>query len=227
MFFNMLTGYSAILSMRTLVIAPTFLKRRLIELIEREANRSSREHPGRIIAKMNALADTDVIDALYRASRAGVQITLVVRGICMLIPGYAGLSENITVISVVGHYLEHSRAWFFANGGSGEYYLASADWMPRNLERRVELMFPVLQEDLKMRLRDILDAYCRDTAQAWKLNADGSWTRLSPAGGEAPFSAQEHFLSRAAKAADNLWAPRREFVVRRSPPAGMDAGNEP
>ena len=226
-FFNMLTGYSAILSMRTLVIAPTFLKRRLIELIERETNRSSREHPGRIIAKMNALADRDVIEALYRASNAGVRITLAIRGICMLIPGLAGLSENIAVISVVGHYLEHSRAYYFANGGSGEYYLASADWMPRNLERRVELMFPVLQEDLKMRLRDILDAYCRDTAQAWKLNADGSWTRLSPTGGEAPFSAQEHFLSRAAKAADNLWAPRREFVVRRSPPAGMDAGNEP
>jgi polyphosphate kinase len=219
-FFNMLTGYSAILSMRTLVMAPTFLKLRLIELIEREANRSSREHPGRIIAKMNALADPDVIEALYRASRAGVQITLVIRGICMLIPGRAGLSENIAVISIVGHYLEHSRAYYFANGGSEEYYLASADWMPRNLERRVELMFPLLQEDNKAQIRDILDAYCRDTAQAWKLGPDGSWRRLSPAGGEAPFSAQEHFLSQAAKAGENLWAPRREFVVRRSPPAG-------
>jgi polyphosphate kinase len=224
-FFNMLTGYSAILSMRTLVMAPAFLKRRLLELIERETSRSSREHPGRIIAKMNALADTDVIDALYKASRAGVHITLVVRGVCMLIPGHAGLSENITVISVVGHYLEHSRAYYFANGGSGEYYLASADWMPRNLERRVELMFPVLQEDIKLRIRDILDAYCRDTAQAWKLNADGSWSRLSPVRGEAPFSAQEHFLSLAAKAGENLWAPRREFVVRRSPPAGMGDGS--
>jgi polyphosphate kinase len=220
-FFNMLTGYSAILSMRKLVIAPTFLKRRLLELIEREANRSSREHPGRIIAKLNSLADTDVIEALYRASRAGVNITLVVRGICMLIPGSAGLSENITVISVVGHYLEHSRVYYFANGGSEEYYLASADWMPRNLERRVELMFPVLQEDLKLRIRDILGAYCRDTAQAWKLNPGGSWSRLSPAGGEAPFSAQEQFLSQAEKAGENLWAPRGEFVVRRSPPAGM------
>jgi polyphosphate kinase len=223
-FFNMLTGYSAILSMRTLVIAPTFLKRRLIELIERETKRSSREHPGRIIAKMNALADTDVIEALYRASGAGVRITLVIRGVCMLIPGLAGRSENIAVISVVGHYLEHSRAYYFANGGSGEYYLASADWMPRNLERRVELMFPVLQEDIKTQIRDILDAYCRDTVQAWKLNPDGSWSRLSPAEGEEPFSAQEHFLSQAAKAGENLWAPRREFVVRRSPPAGMGEG---
>jgi polyphosphate kinase len=218
-FFNMLTGYSAILSMRTLVTAPAFLKRRLIELIERETNRSSREHPGRIIAKMNALADTDVIEALYRASKAGVQITLVVRGVCMLIPGLAGLSENITVISVIGHCLEHSRMCYFANGGSGEYYLASADWMPRNLERRVELMFPALQEDIKIRIRDILEAYCRDTVQAWKLSPDGSWTRLSPARGETPFSVQEHFLSQAAKAGENLWAPRGEFVVRRSPPA--------
>jgi polyphosphate kinase len=222
-FFNMLTGYSAILSMRTLVTAPAFLKRRLLELIERETNRSSPEHPGRIIAKMNALADTEVIEALYRASGAGVRITLVIRGICMLIPGLAGLSENISVISVVGHYLEHSRACYFANGGAGEYYLASADWMPRNLERRVELMFPVLQEDIKLRIRDILGAYCSDTAQAWKLNPDGSWSRLSPADGEAPFSAQEHFLSQAAKAGENLWAPKREFVVRRSPPASLDA----
>jgi polyphosphate kinase len=220
-FFNMLTGYSAILSMRRLVMAPLFLKQRLLELIEREINRSSREHPGRIIVKLNALADTEVIEALYRASKAGVHITLVVRGICMLIPGAAGLSENITVISVVGHYLEHSRVYYFANGGSEEYYLASADWMPRNLERRVELMFPVLQEDIKTRIRAILGSYCRDTVQAWKLGPDGSWSRLSPAGGEAPFSAQEQFLSQAAKAGENLWAPRGEFVVRRSPPAGM------
>ncbi|MDR1128857.1 MAG: hypothetical protein LBL20_06055, partial [Treponema sp.] len=200
-----------------------FLKRRLIELIERETNRSSREHPGRIIAKMNALADTDVIEALYKASGAGVKITLVVRGVCMLIPGAPGLSENIAVISVVGHYLEQSRVYYFANGSSGEYYLASADWMPRNLERRVELMFPVLQEDLKLRIRDILSAYCRDTAQAWKLNPNGSWSRLSPAPGEAPFSAQEHFLSETVKAGENLWAPRDELVVRRSPPGGGDA----
>jgi polyphosphate kinase len=141
----------------------------------------------------------------------------------MLIPGAAGLSENIAVISVIGHYLEHSRIYYFANGGSDEYYLASADWMPRNLERRVELMFPVLQEDIKTRIRDILSAYCRDTAQAWKLESDGSWDRLSPALGEAPFSAQEHFLSQAVKAGENLWAPRDELVVRRSPPGGGDA----
>jgi polyphosphate kinase len=213
-FFNMLTGYSAIQSMRKLVIAPTNLKRRLLELIERETKRSNQEYPGRIVAKLNALADPDVIETLYRASQAGVKITLVVRGICMLIPGLTGLSENITVISIIGHYLEHSRIYYFANGGAEEYYLASADWMPRNLERRVELMFPVLQEDIKTRIRDILGAYCRDTAQARMLEHNGSWKRISK--GDEPFSAQEHFLSLAAKASENLWAPRQEFVVRRS-----------
>ncbi|MDR2078745.1 MAG: polyphosphate kinase 1, partial [Treponema sp.] len=172
------------------------------------------EYPGRIIAKLNALADTDVIETLYRASQAGVKITLVVRGICMLIPGLTGLSENITVISIIGHYLEHSRIYYFANGGAEEYYLASADWMPRNLERRVELMFPVLQEDIKTRIRDILGAYCRDTVQARMLGSNGSWKRISK--GDEPFSAQEHFLSLAAKASENLWVPRQEFVVRRS-----------
>ncbi|GHU61290.1 RNA degradosome polyphosphate kinase [Spirochaetia bacterium] len=222
-FFNMLTGYSAIQSMRKLVIAPAFLKRRLLELIDRETKRSSQEYPGRIIAKLNALADTDVIESLYRASRAGVKITLIVRGICMLIPGLTGLSENIRVISIVGHYLEHSRIFYFANGGGGlksgeEYYLASADWMPRNLERRVELMFPVLQEDIKAQVRDILNAYNRDTAQARLLASDGSWKRITPSGNESPFSVQEHLLSLAAKAGENLWSPRQEFIVRRGNP---------
>ncbi|GHV73641.1 RNA degradosome polyphosphate kinase [Spirochaetia bacterium] len=236
-FFNMLTGYSAIQSMRRLVIAPTALKRRLLELIDREAKRSGREHPGRIIAKLNSLADTDVIESLYSASKAGVQITLIVRGICMLIPGIPELSENIRVISIIGHYLEHSRIYYFANGGGGlksgeEYYLASADWMPRNLERRVELMFPILQDDIKARLRDILNAYSRDTAQARLLSTDGSWKRRRPEGGEtlskgeAPFSVQEYLLSLAAKAGANLWAPRQEeargaFVVRRSDTKGQ------
>ncbi|GHV76312.1 RNA degradosome polyphosphate kinase [Spirochaetia bacterium] len=219
-FFNMLTGYSAIQSMRKLVIAPTLLKRRLLELIDREAKRSGQEYPGRIIAKLNALADTDVIESLYRASRAGVKITLIVRGICMLIPGLPGLSENIRVISIVGHYLEHSRIVYFANGGAEEYYLASADWMPRNLERRVELMFPVLQEDIKAKLRDILDAYSRDTVQARLLSSDGSWKRRTPSKGEASFSVQEHLQSLAAKAGVNLWAPRQEFVIRRSDTKG-------
>ncbi|AEF86062.1 polyphosphate kinase [Treponema primitia ZAS-2] len=220
-FFNMITGYSVISSMRKLVIAPTSLKRRVLELIDRETKRSNQEHPGKIIAKLNALADTDVVEALYRASQAGVKIVLVVRGICTLIPGVPGLSENIRVISIIGHYLEHSRIYYFSNGGAEEYYLASADWMPRNLERRVELMFPVLQEDIKVRLRKILDSYCRDNQQARELKSDASWRHLAPAQGEDLVSAQEHFLAAAAKAGGNFWTPRNEFVVRRGAPGGQ------
>jgi polyphosphate kinase len=220
-FFNMITGYSVIQSMRKLVIAPTSLKRRLVELIDREAKRSSQEYPGRITAKLNALADTDVIEALYRASQAGVKITLAIRGICMLIPGLPGLSENIRVISIIGHYLEHSRIYYFSNGGAEEFFLASADWMPRNLERRIELMFPVLQEDIKAQVRDILDAYTRDNSHAWELASGGAWARISSPKGEKPFSVQEYFLSNAAKTGENPWAPRQEFVVRRGAPGGQ------
>jgi polyphosphate kinase len=213
--FNMLTGYSAILGMRTLTIAPVGLKRRFIELIDREAKRSSLESPGQIIAKMNSLADTDVIEALYRASQAGVSVLLNVRGICTLAPGVPGLSENIRVISVIDTYLEHGRIFYFANAGAEEFYLSSADWMPRNLERRVELLFPVLQEDHREKLRDILDAYFRDNCQARFLEKDGSWTRLSPPEGEAPFRVQEYLLSRAREGAERSWASREEFIVRR------------
>jgi polyphosphate kinase len=219
-FFNMITGYSEIQNMRKLVIAPTALKRRLIELIDREARRSLQGSPGRIMAKMNALVDSEVIDALYRAGRAGVQISLNIRGICTLIPGRPELSENIRVVSIVGHYLEHSRIFYFANGGAEEFYISSADWMPRNLERRVELMIPLLQENIKEQVRDILDMYFRDNAQAWDLDGKGTWTRRAPPKGEKPFSAQKYFLSRAEEEAENPWAPKQEFVVRRSPPTG-------
>jgi polyphosphate kinase len=214
--FNMITGYSVIHATRQLVIAPTDLKRRLIDLIEREAKGSSPETPGRIMAKMNSLADTDVIKALYQASQAGVHISLNVRGICMLVPGVPGLSENIKVVSVVDRYLEHSRIFYFANRGAGEFYLSSADWMPRNLERRIELMFPVLQADIREQIRDILEAYFRDNRQAWQMGSDGAWTRPVPVPGEEAFRAQDYFLSKAAEAGDNPWASRQEFIVRRS-----------
>jgi polyphosphate kinase len=218
LFFNMITGYSMIQPLRKLVIAPTALKHRIIELIDREAKRSSQEYPGRIMVKMNALADTDVIDALYRASQAGVKIFLAVRGICMLAPGVAGLSENIRVISVVDHYLEHSRIYYFANGGAEEIFLSSADWMPRNLERRVELMFPVLQEDIRRRIFGILEAYFRDTSHARLLRNDGVWEAPEPLPGEEPFRVQEYLLALAGKDAGNPWAPKQEFIVRRGPP---------
>jgi polyphosphate kinase len=226
--FNMITGYSVVQTMRRLVIAPTSLKRRLLELIDREIRRSREDAQGLIMAKMNALADTEIIDALYRASCAGVRILLNVRGICMLVPGVKGMSENIRVVSVIDHYLEHSRICYFANGGADELYLSSADWMPRNLERRVELMFPILQDDCKCRVYEILDSYFKDNCQSWHLDSEGSWTRRGPTPGEEPFRVQERFLAMAAKAAAsgtalNPGALRSgftgsEFVVRRSPP---------
>ncbi|MDR3166643.1 MAG: polyphosphate kinase 1 [Treponema sp.] len=215
--FNMITGYSVIHSMRRLVIAPTALKRRLLEYIDRETKRSRPESPGRIMAKMNALVDTDIINALYRASRTGVKVLLNVRGICLLIPGLRDFSENIQVVSVIDHYLEHSRIFYFANGGAEELYLSSADWMPRNLERRVELMFPVLRKDLKAQIYNILRAYFQDNCHAWLLGNDGRWTMPGPPPGEKPFRIQEYLLNLAAETLGNPWAVREEFIVRRGP----------
>ncbi len=216
LFFNMITGYSAVQSLRHLVVAPADLKHRLIELIEREAKRAAQEYGGAIVAKMNSLADIEVIDALYRASRAGVKILLNVRGICMLVPGVHGLSENIRVVSVVDRYLEHARAFYFANGGADEVYLSSADWMPRNLDRRVELMFPILQDDLKRRIRGRLDTYFKDNDRARELRSDGSWARIAPATGEEPFRSQERIYASVSEGVEIARrAPRREFVVRR------------
>jgi polyphosphate kinase len=136
----------------------------------------------------------------------------------MLVPGAPGLSENIRVISIVDRYLEHSRVFFFANGGNEEVYLSSADWMPRNLERRVELMFPALQADIREEVRGILEACFRDNQQSWQLGADGVWTRRAPEKDEEPFRAQEYFLARAERAAENPWAAKQEFIVRRGSP---------
>ena len=142
-FFNMLTGISAVFELKNLSMAPFGLKRKLLALIAREIDRTTPESPGMIVAKMNSLCDKEIIDALYAASSAGVRVMLNVRGVCQLMPGVKGLSENIKVVSVVGRYLEHARLSYFRNGGAEELYLSSADWMTRNLERRIELMFPV------------------------------------------------------------------------------------
>jgi len=217
--FNMITGYSAVQPMGRLVIAPTALKRKFLELIARETNRSSPELPGRIMAKMNALADPDIIKALYRASQAGVKVFLNVRGVCMLVPGIKGLSDNIRVVSVIDHYLEHSRIYYFANGGAEEVYLSSADLMTRNLERRVELMFPVLQENLRKTVFEILSVYFRDNSNAWLLDSEGIWARIEPAQGEKAFRAQAHFLSMAAKLNTEEHPVHGDFIVRRSPPS--------
>jgi polyphosphate kinase len=216
-FFNMITGYSAVQELRSLAIAPFDLKTRLISMIEREAQRSTPESPGLIMAKMNALADTDVIDALYKANGAGVRIRLNVRGICTLAPGVKGLSENIEVVSVVGRYLEHARIILFGNGGSEEIYLSSADWLPRNLEKRIELLFPVRSETAHKRVRDILSAYFLDTAKAHRLQKNGRWEKAKPAEGETPYSAQVAFYEtvKQRKALDE--APAEELEVRRRP----------
>ena len=221
--FNMITGYSAAQAMSRLVIAPIALKRRLLELIKREISRSSPEAPGRITAKMNALVDADVIRTLYQASQAGVKVQLFVRGICMLLPGVAGLSENIQVNSIIDHYLEHSRIYYFANGGDHELYLASADWMPRNLERRVEFMFPILDKNLQKNIFDIMEAYAKDNTHSWSLLADGSWSRKEASAGEENFRAQIYFQSRAAiaQAEESPDPGRGDFIVRRSPPSRL------
>lgn len=218
-FFNAITGYSVIPGLQKLSMAPVSLKRRLLELIAREATRARSGGPGLIIAKMNSLADPEVIDALYDASRAGVEIRLNIRGICMLVPGIAGTSETISVVSVIDRYLEHTRAFYFENGGNPEVYLASADWMPRNLEKRVELMFPIENPDIKRRIRRILDLYFDDNVKAHVLGPDQRWTRVAPAAGAEPFRAQEAAYQRIRdRLAGDEPENRQEFKVRRRPP---------
>jgi polyphosphate kinase len=217
--FNMLTGYSTVQSMMRLAIAPTALKRRFLDLIEREANRARNKYPSRIMAKMNSLTDVDIIKALYEASGAGVKISLCVRGVCTLIPGIKGVSENIRVISVIDHYLEHSRIYYFSNGGADEIYLASADWMTRNLEKRVEILFPIQDEKLRTELQDILGDYFRDNCQASVLDKNGAWIQISPQDGERSFRVQKEMLSRAAEAGEKSGPVKLEYTVRRSPPA--------
>jgi polyphosphate kinase len=216
-FFNMITGYSAVQELRSLAVAPFDLKPRLIAMIERETQRSTPESPGLIMAKMNALADTDVIDALYKASRAGVKIQLNVRGICTLAPGVKGLSDNISVVSVVGRYLEHARIIYFGNGGSEEMYLSSADWLPRNLEKRIELMFPVRDEVARRRVLEILSAYFLDTAKAHRLQPNGHWKKVKPAEGEKPYSVQAAFYETVKRRQALAEAPTEELEVRRRP----------
>jgi polyphosphate kinase len=218
LFFNMITGYSLKQKMIRLAIAPYDIKPRLLELIGREAKRSDQKYPGKIMMKCNSLTDADLINALYRASRSGVKIFLCVRGICSLVPGVPDLSENIHVISVIDCYLEHSRVYYFANGGTEELYISSADRMPRNLERRVEILFPVQDEKIRLEILDMLNAYFQDNCQARVLNSSGEWKRRSPPPGETPFRVQKDMLSRAAREAGSPWPVRQEFIVRRRPP---------
>ena len=195
-FFNVITGYSHPVGFRKIEIAPYGLRRRLERLILREGMRASKEHPGLILAKMNSLVDPQIIEALYRASQAGVKIRLNVRGICCLRPGVPGLSENIEVVSIVDMFLEHSRIFYFHNGGDDEVFLSSADWMPRNLEKRLEILFPVEDERLKKTVTELLQLYFKDNAKSWLLQPDGSYRRKEP-GDEKRFRVQEFLCKRA------------------------------
>lgn len=180
--FNSLTGISRQRLYRKLLVAPANMRDRFIELIEREGEHARAGRPARIVAKMNALVDAVVIDALYRASQAGVEIDLIVRGICCLRPGIPGVSDNIRVLSIVGRFLEHSRIFHFGNGGEEEYYIGSADWMPRNFLRRVEAVAPVEGPRLQARLRSLLRTCLEDNRQAWELHASGTWHQRKPVG---------------------------------------------
>ena len=197
--FNSLTGCSLRASYQRLVIAPRDLHRRSIEWIERETKNARDGKPAGIKAKMNALLDPAVIRALYEASQAGVPIDLAVRGVCSLRPGLAGVSESVRVRSVVGRFLEHSRIFAFENGGRPEVYLSSADWMPRNFFRRVEVAFPLVDPTLARHAREILDDSLRDTARARELRSDGTYVRVAPAEEDRPFDSQAHFLEEARR----------------------------
>ncbi len=218
LFFNAITGYSSVPHLKYLVMAPIGLKRRIIELIRREIERYRSTGQGLIILKLNSLADPDVIERLYEASNAGVEINMCIRGVCMLVPDIEGQSKNIRVVSVVDRFLEHSRIVYFQNGGNEELYLTSADLMPRNLERRVELMFPILGEQNRERLKHVLSCFFADNSNAHVLRRDGSYARLAPEEGEVPARAQ-HLLQREAEArADSVDAEStKEFTVRRTP----------
>ncbi len=175
--FNSLTGVSRQTSYRRLLVAPATLRPRTLALIAREAAHARAGRGGRIIAKMNALVDPEVIAALYQASQDGVEIDLIVRGICCLLPGLRDVSARIRVISIIGRFLEHSRVAYFGNAGHGEYYIGSADWMPRNLDRRVEAMVPIDDTALHPRLQSLLATCLADNRQSWELGADGTYRR--------------------------------------------------
>ena len=193
--FNALTGYSKHTGYKKLLVSPINTRKRLIEMIDREVELCKKEGKGRIVMKMNALVDARTIRALYRASCEGVAIDLIVRGICCLKPGIAGISDNIRVISIIGRFLEHSRAYYFHNGGKEELYLGSADIMPRNLDDRVETLFPVFNKSLIQVVKSDLDLILSDNVKAWEMNPDGLYAKIPV--GEPKVNSQALFLTRA------------------------------
>lgn len=213
--FNMLSGYSEPRSWNKLSLAPLWLKDRFLYLIEREKKYAMQGRPAHIVAKMNSLCDKSIIEALYEASAAGVRIDLIIRGICCLKVGIPGVSENIHVRSIVGNYLEHARIFYFENDGKPEYYCASADWMPRNLDRRVEIMFPIEKTDLQEKIQYILDCQLRDTVKAHILQPDGTYEKVDKRGKEI-YNSQLGFCEEAKKMAKTkeTIADKRVFIPK-------------
>jgi len=196
--FNYITGYSAQSQYRKLLVAPVNLREKLVSLIEREIEHAKKGHPARLIFKINAIVDPEMIRVLYKASQAGVKVDLLVRGMCCLRPGIKNVSENIRVISIVGRYLEHSRVYYFQNNGKAEIFLGSADLMDRNLNRRVEVVFPVENPEHIQHLREnVLGAYLQDNMRARIMQADGNYHRVTPKDGKAKIDVQELLMSRA------------------------------
>jgi len=203
--FNYVTGYSRQEKYRKLLVAPVSLRGELRKRIEREINWAQRGHPARLIFKMNTLQDQPCTDLLYQAAESGVQVDLIIRGICIARPGLPELGGRLRVISLIGRFLEHSRAFWFHNGGDEELYLGSADLMPRNLDRRVETLFPIENPDMRATLKkDVLERYFADTANARELESDGQYRRLQPGHDRQPYDVQAVFLERARRIADEV-----------------------
>ena len=228
-FFNLLTSYSAPTKWNALIVAPLGLHEAILGLIAREAEHARAGRPAGIVAKMNSLVDHDVIVALYAAARAGVDITLLVRGICCLRPSYPGVSERIRVRAVVDRFLEHARAFWFANGGAEEVYISSADWMPRNFHRRVEILIPILDAGIRARITtEVLGLMASDTSKAWELATDGRYRRVEVAGGEPVIRSQTRFLEltkERVREAEATGRVTRRFQLAR--PLGGEGSERP
>jgi len=202
--FNFLTGYSRQKTYQEILVAPVNMRDRFLAMIQREIDNIQNGFSGRIVAKINSLVDPGIIAALYAASRAGVQIDLIVRGICCLRPGLKDISENIRVISIVGRFLEHSRIFYFYNNAQEEIYIGSADWMGRNLDRRVEVITPIKDPDIAKDLQEILGIMLADNRQAWELHSDGNYIQRRP-GNECPeASSQKILMSMALRSMNSI-----------------------
>jgi len=214
--FNMISGYSEPLKWNKLALAPIWLRDKFLYLIDREIKIAAEGKTAHIIIKMNSLSDKRLIDELYKASCAGVKVDLIVRGICCLVPGIIGLSENITVRSIIGNFLEHARMFYFENGGYDEIYLGSADWMPRNLDKRVEILFPIEDQNLKKEVLHILEVQLSDNEKSHILQSDGSYEKIDRRGRKEVINAQQIFCAEAIARnnSDEKRKGTRRFIPR-------------